>query len=130
MAGKAGRSGRPKGSFSFQMNLTARCAHRLSVLVEHYLALAAERRETVPPTDKRTLAVQAILTELDIMIEQEKLVDPDLVKLVAVDVDAVLAASRRPPRGPSLRRKVGAAGPNAYDEYVERISNAWKGVNK
>jgi hypothetical protein len=127
MAGKAGRSGRKPGALSWHQNVVARCAHRLCVLVEHYLALAPERRETVPPTDKRTLAVQAILTELDILIEQEEFVDPDLVKLVAVDVDEVLAASRRPPRGPSLRRKVGGAGPNAYDEYAERLSNAWKG---
>jgi hypothetical protein len=129
MAGKAGRSGRPKGSLSWYQNPTARAGSGLNVLVEHRLAVSAERRFTVPPKDKRALAEQAIRLERDSMMELEKLKNPEVVaKVAAIDVDAVLAWSRRlAPQGPSLRRKV---GPNAYDEYVERISNAWKGVDK
>jgi hypothetical protein len=116
MAGKAGRSGRKPGALSWHQNVVARCGHRLNVLIEHRLALAPQRRFTVPPKIMRDLALQAIQLERDCMIGLEKLKNPEAVaKVEAVDVDAVLAWSRRQaPKGPSLRRKVGAAGPNAY----------------
>jgi hypothetical protein len=117
MAGKAGRSGRPPGAQSWHHNATARCGHRLNVLIELWLAPAPERRFTVPPKIKRALAERAIRETLDNEIESPE--------VVAVDVDDVLAWSRRQaPDGPSLRRKV--RGPDAYDQYVARISNAWR----
>jgi hypothetical protein len=114
------------------------------VLVEHRLALAPERRFTVPPTDRYRLALQAIREELDLINLGEAVLtidevvrlllldddDPELRRtpgVEAVDVDAVLAWSRRQaPKGPSLRRKVGRAGPDPHAEYVARIENAWQ----
>jgi hypothetical protein len=144
MAGKAARSGRKKGALSWFQNPTARCGHRLNVLMEQWLALAPERRFTAPPKIRRALAERAILEVLD-MIELEghevltidKVVrlilddgpPPELRRtwgVVAVDVDAVLAWSRRQaPKGPSLRRRVRGLDPDPYDEYVKRLSNAW-----
>jgi hypothetical protein len=132
MAGKAGRSGRKPGALSWHQNVVARCGHRLNVLIEHWLAGAPERRFTVPPKIMRALALQAIREELDNMIEWEKLVDP--AAAAAIDVDAVLAWSRRQaPKGPSLRRKVRGPDPDdPYAQYCARIENAWqaKGVDK
>jgi hypothetical protein len=72
------------------------------VLIELWLALAPERRFTVPPRDKRALAEHAIRETLYSEIESPE--------VVAVDVDDVLAWSRRhntaaeTEGGPTLRR--------------------------
>jgi hypothetical protein len=140
MAGKKGRSGRPPGTLSWHQNVPALCGHRLNVLIEVWLALDPERRFTVPPKNKRALAVQAIRHELD-MIE----LDPETPEaVVIVDIEPAERASLRPgwirfsladvlawsrrkaPVGPSLRRKVRGRGADAYDQYVARISNAWR----
>jgi hypothetical protein len=139
MAGKAGRSGRPKGSLSYLKNPTARCGHRLNVLIEQWLALAPERRFTVPPKIKASLAEQAIREELDMIG-----LDPEnLEEVVIVDIKPVASPSLRPgwcrfslhdvlawsrrqaPKGPSLRRRVQGPDPDPYAQYVERLSNAW-----
>ena len=98
MAGKAGRSGRKKGTLSWYQNATARCGHALNTVIELWLALAPERRFTVPPKIKRDLAERAIRETLDNEIESPE--------FVAVNVDDVLAWSRRQVRDErSLRRK-------------------------
>jgi hypothetical protein len=77
----------------------ARCEQRLNVLIEWWLACAPERRFTVPPKIKRDLAERAI--------RQQLYNETESPEVVAVDVDEVLAWSRRrAPDGPSLRRKV------------------------
>jgi hypothetical protein len=147
MAGKAGRSGRKPGSkTSWHKNVTALCGNRLNILIVWWLKKAIlflpEPRHTVPPKPKAALAQQAILEVLD-MIELEdhevltidevvRLIlddDPELRRtpgVVAVDVDAVLAWSRRQaPKGPSLRRRVRGPDPDPYAQYVERLSNVW-----
>jgi hypothetical protein len=67
--------------------VTARCGHRLNVVIELWLALAPERRFTVPPKKKRALAERAIREQLLAEIESPEVAD--------VDVDDVLAWSRR-----------------------------------
>jgi hypothetical protein len=116
MAGKAGRSGRKKGALSWYQNPVARCGHRLNVLIEMHLALAPERGFTVPPKTKRALAERAM--------RDVRQMHP---KVGAVDVDAVLAWSRRQaPKGPSLRRKVRPDPDDQYAQYLARISSAWR----
>jgi hypothetical protein len=127
MAGKAGRSGRKKGTLSWYQNATARCGHALNTVIELWLALAPERRFTVPPKDKRALAERAIRQVLvnEIELEQDPVVltiegvdkvlrliqdnDPEIRRIpgvVVIDVDDVLAWSRRQVRDErSLRRK-------------------------
>jgi hypothetical protein len=145
MAGKKGRSGRPPGTLSCHMHPTARCGMQLNALIEMWLALTPGRRHTVPPRRKRAMAECAIREVLfnEIELEQAPEVltkdvgkvlrliqddDPEIRQIpgvVVIDVDDVLAWSRRrAPDGPSLRRKV--RGPDAYDQYVARISNAWR----
>jgi hypothetical protein len=102
MSGKKGASGRPSGALSWHQHPTARCGHQLNVLIELWLALAPERRFTVPPKDKRVLAERAIRQVLLNEIESPE--------VVVVDVDDVLAWSRRHNTaatvegGPTLRR--------------------------
>jgi hypothetical protein len=146
MAGKAGRSGRKKGALSWHQNPTARCGHALNAAVELWLALVTERRFTMPPKIRRFTAQnvtrQTLCNEIELEQDPEVLTIDDVDKVlrlirdndpqlrrtpgvVVIDVDDVLAWSRRQaPDGPSLRRKV--RGPDAYDQYVSRISNAWR----
>jgi len=146
MAGKAGRSGRKPGALSWHQNAAARAGHRLNVLIEMWLACAPEPRSTVPPKIMRDLALQAIREELDLINLGEDVLtidevvrlllldddDPELRRtpgVVVVDVDAVLAGSRRQaPKGPSLRRKVRQRldSDDHYAQYLVRISNAWR----
>jgi hypothetical protein len=94
--------------------------------MEEWLALAPERVFTVPPKIKRALAERAIREVLYNMIELEDRNPKVVAKVVFVEVDAVLAWSRRQaPKGPSLHRKV-RQGPDPYAQYVARISNAWR----
>jgi len=117
MAGKKGRSGRPPGALSWHQHATARCGHALNAAVELWLALVPERRFTMPPKIRRFTAQNVIRQTLCNEMESPE--------VVAVNVEDVLAWSRRQaPDGPSLRRKV--RGPDAYDQYVARISNAWR----
>jgi len=77
VAGKKGRSGRPRGSLSWSKNPTAVAGHHLNVLMDAWLAgvqipidprrslvQPAERRYTVPVKIKRVLAEIAIVHTL------------------------------------------------------------------
>jgi hypothetical protein len=79
MAGKKGRSGRPRGSTSWSRNPTALAGHHLNVLIEMWLGGApiqvtpkrwlerpTEQRHTVPPKIKRVLAAMAVGHVLDL----------------------------------------------------------------
>ena len=153
MVGKAARSGRKPGAkTSWRKNVTALCRDWFNIRIEEWLvkasAFASEPRRTVPPKIRRALAERAILEVLDgIELEKDNEVltldkvhrlllldddDPELRRtpgVVVVDVDAVLAGSRRQaPKGPSLRRKVRQRPDpdDPYAQYLARISNAWR----
>ena len=111
VAGKKGRSGRPKGRLSWTKNPTALAGHRLTALIELWLAglletrvsgrwlePPTERRHTVPPKIKRVLAAAAI--------EDVMALHPHLTR---TSIAQVLAWSRRRAPPVSLRRKVSAA---------------------
>jgi hypothetical protein len=151
MVGKASRSGRKPGAkTNWRKNVTALCRDWFNIRIEEWLvkasAFAPEPRHTIPPKFKRPLAERAIREVLDgIDLEEELLTMDEVVRLlllddddpelrrtpgvVAVDVDAVLAGSRRQaPKGPSLRRKVRQRPDpdDPYAQYLARISNAWR----
>lgn len=115
MAGKKGRSGRPKGAVSWMCNPVALAGHHLNVLMEMWLAGVPmgrevwmwgepalwmgpsppdERRRTVPPKIKRVLARFAIAHVLKM--------HPDMRP---PPIDAVLSWSRRRAPAVTLRRQ-------------------------
>jgi hypothetical protein len=114
MAGKRGRSGRPKGAVSWMCNPVALAGHHLNVLMEMWLAgvpigqdiwmwgkplqrrllQPTERKHTVPPKIKRVLAQFAIGHVLEL--------HPYLKR---PSVDAVLLWTRRRAPTNTLRRQ-------------------------
>ena len=131
MAGKKGRSGRPKGSLSWTKNPAALAGHRLTALIELWLAgllemrvsgrwlePPMERRHTVPPKIKRVLAAAAI--------EHVMALYPHLTR---PSIAQVLAWSRRQAPSVSLRRKVSAGTDErevAYRQRVQHMASAWR----
>jgi hypothetical protein len=115
MAGKKGRSGRPRGSLSWTKNPVALAGHRLNILIEMWLAgvplptrpgrwlvQPTERRHTVPPKIKRVLAEMAIRHVL--------FLDAESPAVRYIGVDDVLTWSRRRAPNTTLRRKPKIAG--------------------
>lgn len=129
MAGKKGRSGRPKGSLSWTKNPAALAGHRLTALIELWLAgllemrvggrwlePPTERRHTVPPKIKGVLAAAAI--------EHVMALYPHLTR---PSIAQVLAWSRRQAPSVSLRRKVGAGTDERAVAYCRRVRDTASG---
>jgi hypothetical protein len=130
MAGKKGRSGRPKGSLSWTKNPASLAGHHLTALIEMWLAgllemrvsgrwlePPTERRHTVPPKVKRVLAAAAI--------EHVMALYPHLTR---PSIAQVLAWSRRQAPSVSLRRKASAGTDErevAYRQRVRDMASAW-----
>ena len=130
MAGKKGRSGRPKGSLSWTKNPAGLARQQLEVFMEMWLAglletrvcgrwlePPTERRYTVPPKMKRVLAAAAIE---HVMALYPHLTRPSIAQLLAW-------SCRRAP-SVSLRRKVGAGTDErevAYRQRVRDMASAW-----
>jgi hypothetical protein len=122
-------AGKRPGALSWPKHLTARAGNYLNVLIELWLATEPERRFTVPPKIKRVLAAYACKRVIEIEIELEQ--HPEVLTIdgvdkilrlikdtttplnylqrtpgvVVIDVDDVLAWSRRLAPDITLRRK-------------------------
>jgi hypothetical protein len=130
-------------------NVTALCRDQFNIRIEEWLvkasAFSSELRRTVPPKIKRALAERTIREVLHMIDLEEEVMtidevvrlildnDPELrrqtSRVVAVDVDAVLAGSRRQaPKGATLRRTVRQRldPDDHYAQYLARLSNAWR----
>ena len=118
MAGKAGRSGRPKGTVSRYDNPVNVAAHHLAVLTEIWLAgvpipigpglylrAPAERRFTVPPEIKLVLAKIAVkhVVRLDAESIRQGIIPGPPLK--PPSVEQVMEAVRRRAPDVTLRRK-------------------------
>jgi hypothetical protein len=130
MTGKKGRSGRRPGSLSWWRNPTALAGYHLNVLIETWLAgvpiQVGPNRWLKQPTDRRYNVpprVMSVLVELAIEhVGKTYGRRPNSA--------AVRDWARRRMPSPTLRRKVRSTVDEreaAYQEYDERMTQAWNG---
>ena len=141
MAGKKGRSGRPRGPINFHSKPIASAGRYLEGLIEWWWAglpiwidenrflVSLTQPRSVPWRIKRFLAKAAI--EMAVQLDSEyaalRFIKREPIKRPTAE--QVLRWTRRRAPAFSLRRKVTPAVNErevAYREYVERITNAWK----
>jgi hypothetical protein len=115
VAGKKGRSGRPKGALSWPGNPAALAGQHLNGFIEQWLAVVPnERRYTVPLQAKLFLARAAIAHVMRLHPEMRP-----------PQIHAVLYWSRRRAPAGTLRHTK-AGGDDIYSAYSREISEMWR----